>query len=683
MHIVFKNTHVLLLCLIATFHSLSASNLDSLQQLLKKGQNPQEEISLLVEIGKEHADLNDPKSALTIYRKAYSLAKETEDWNGYRKIANAISQVYISTNEFTEAIKTLTALIEEIKPYGKSTLAKAYADLAEVYRRAGYNELAFENHLTALSIHEEEKDTSNIARSLYNIGSIFFYQDNYELALEYYQKTLDISNAANLEQFKFSCLGALGGTYNRMYEVEKSLRYNQEAYELGKKLGLKSGLAYAIMNLGANYDAVGDSLKAVQLYEEALQVHRESNDKWGECGTLRTIGESYMHRGEYDKCIKHLNEAQVIANQMRFRPRLAELYRSISFYYEKIEDYKQSLKYMEKYAMLKDSLSSESSLEKMSDSKTGYEVLKKEKELAFKDAAIASQQRKFLLIGIGILSVGVWLLFRQNRLRAKNNTVLEKKNKQIEKQNEELALAYDLQKETNEKIKEQYRQLEQSNIELKRFAFIASHDLKEPLRSIGSYANLLQRRYKDKIDESANEFLEYITSNTKRLYTLLNDVLDYSKLEVNKQESQLVDANEAIKIANENLEAKIAEKNVQISVGELPEITAGKLHLVQLFQNLIDNSIKYSESQTPTVEIASNEKNGFYEFSVKDNGIGIDPQWQPKIFEMFKRLHNKEKYEGNGIGLAICKKIVQEYGGNIWVESAEGEGSTFYFTFPK
>ncbi|MEZ4956702.1 MAG: tetratricopeptide repeat protein [Saprospiraceae bacterium] len=681
---IFKKPNIIFLFLIAVQYS-TASNLDSLTQLLQHEQqqsNQQKEVELLIEISQFHLKKNEFETALTVFEKALPKAKKIQNWENYRVLSVDKAKAYLSLNQFTKAIETLTKLIEDLKPLQDNNLATAYSELAETYRRIGNNELAYEFHLSGLHIYEEKKDSVNIGRTLYNIGSIFFYQDNYEMALEYYQKTLDLCTRAKLERHIFSCLSAIGGTYNRIHQTEKSIEYNLRAYELGKQLDVKSGLAYAAMNLGANYAAIDQMDSALLYYEEALALNRETNDAWGECGTLRVIGEALIKKGELDKSIEYLTAALEIGEKMGFRPRLIELHRTIAMYYEKKGDYKLTSEHLEKYANLKDSLANEASLQKMSDSKTRFEILQKEKELALKDAEFYTQQRTFLLLGMGILSIILWLLYKQNQLKAKNNLILEEKNKQIKKQNEELAQAYSQQKETNQKIKEQNKQLEQSNIELKRFAYIASHDLKEPLRSIGSYANLLQRRYNNKLDSDADEFLNYITASTKRLYDLLNDVLHYSKLDFDHADVDLTDAKEALEIANENLKNKIIEKNAKISFGELPKITADKLHLVQLFQNLIDNSIKYSEKTNPTVEIESSRKDGFYEFSIKDNGIGIEPPYQQKIFEMFKRLHNRDKYDGNGIGLAICKKIVQQYGGDIWVESMAGEGSTFYFTFP-
>ena len=675
----------LLLLTVLTTNSLYGNGLDSLQTLLQEERfraNHQKEVELLIEIGQFQADNNDYERALTTFDEALPKAKKIKDWKSYQVILSKKGQALLLSSQFQAAIPVLTELVEEIESKKEGDLAFAYSQLAEAYKGAGVNELAYDYHLQALQLYEEKGDSLDIAGSLYNIGSIFFYQDNDEMALEYFKKVLRICTSVNSERYMFSAYCAIAGVYNRMKKTEESLHYNELANTLGLKLNLTTGLAYVAMNLGANHAELGDFDAALRHYERAQAMLRENNDSWGECGNLRLMGVALMEKGEYEKSLDYLKQSEAMMKKMGSRPRLLEVTRSLAAFHERVGDFEKANSYLKEYAALKDSLANEATLQKMSNSKSRYEILQKEKALALKDAKFITQQRTFLLLGIGVLFVGLWLMYRQNKFKTRNNLILADKNEQIKKQNDDLAKAYAIQKETNEKIKEQYQQLEQSNVELKRFAFIASHDLKEPLRSIGSYANLLQRRYHGKLDENANDFLNYITTSSKRLYTMLNDVLDYSKIKIDKKDRNITDANEAIQIVNDNLKNKIKRKKAKIQIGQLPKITADKLHLVQIFQNLIDNSLKYSEQSVPSIEINSREKNGFHEFSVKDNGIGIELEYQNKIFEMFKRLHGREKFEGNGIGLAICKKIVQEYGGDIWVESATGKGSTFYFTLP-
>ena len=239
------------------------------------------------------------------------------------------------------------------------------------------------------------------------------------------------------------------------------------------------------------------------------------------------------------------------------------------------------------------------------------------------------------------------------------------------------------QKQSEQELHRRAEELARSNEELEQFAYIASHDLQEPLRMVSSYCQLLQRRYQEQLDADANEFIEYAVDGAKRMRELINDLLAYSRVGTHASPLELTDCNEALALALENLKIVIEENDVKIVTSQLPKTEADKTQLVQLFQNLIGNAIKFKNGQIPEIEVRSEKKNGEWVFSVKDNGIGIDQEYASRIFVIFQRLHTRSEYAGNGIGLSICKKIVERHGGRIWVNSEHGQGSTFYFTLPR
>lgn len=235
-----------------------------------------------------------------------------------------------------------------------------------------------------------------------------------------------------------------------------------------------------------------------------------------------------------------------------------------------------------------------------------------------------------------------------------------------------------IQTELDNKTKE----LARSNIELEQFAYIASHDLQEPLRMVTSYLQLLENRYKDKLDQDAKDFIAFAVDGSNRMRSLIHSLLEYSR--INRVKAfETVDLNLLLKQVLENLSASIKENNATIKIGDLPKINGDPVLINQLFQNLIQNAIKFRDARTPEIDISCKEEKDEYLFSVKDNGIGIQKEYIDKIFIIFKRLHSKEEYPGTGMGLAICKKIVERHGGKIWVESEFGKGSTFYFTIKK
>ena len=223
--------------------------------------------------------------------------------------------------------------------------------------------------------------------------------------------------------------------------------------------------------------------------------------------------------------------------------------------------------------------------------------------------------------------------------------------------------------------------LQRSNEDLQQFAYVASHDLKEPLRMISSYSTLLQRRYSGRLDADADLFLNFITDGARRMNTLIQDLLEYSRAGLGKEDEVApVDVNKVLKNVTTNLKVSIAESGASIITEGLPEsVLYDEMRLTQIFQNLIGNAIKYRDNRRPLVRIRAEANSDETVFSVSDNGIGIQPEYIDSIFGIFQRLHGKE-YEGTGIGLAMVKKIVERHGGRIWVESTPGAGSTFYFT---
>jgi signal transduction histidine kinase len=224
--------------------------------------------------------------------------------------------------------------------------------------------------------------------------------------------------------------------------------------------------------------------------------------------------------------------------------------------------------------------------------------------------------------------------------------------------------------------------LERSNKDLEQFAYVASHDLQEPLRMVASYVQLLERRYKDRLDSDAKEFIAFAVDGATRMQKLINDLLSYSRVSTRGKEFKDTDSKSALDQAIDNLRMVIKDSGARITYDKLPEISSDESQLIQLFQNLIDNAIKFRSEKPPQIHVSVKGKGNEWLFSVADNGIGIDSQYAERIFVIFQRLHEREKYPGTGIGLAICKRIIERHGGRIWVESELGKGSTFFFTIP-
>ncbi|WP_321421937.1 PAS domain S-box protein [uncultured Methanobacterium sp.] len=234
-----------------------------------------------------------------------------------------------------------------------------------------------------------------------------------------------------------------------------------------------------------------------------------------------------------------------------------------------------------------------------------------------------------------------------------------------------------------QELQETLKQLKRSNAELEQFAYVASHDLQEPLRMITSFLQLLQRRYEHQLDTNANEFIQFAVDGAARMQELVNDLLAYSRIERKTGKFEDVDTEDILKQITFESRLLIEENNADISYDNLPVVRADYPQMVQVFQNLLSNSIKYNNQERPTIHVSAEKRDKDWLFKVEDNGIGIDPKHGERVFKIFQRLHARDEYEGTGIGLAIVKRIVERHGGMIWYESQPGQGSTFYFNIPR
>jgi signal transduction histidine kinase len=253
----------------------------------------------------------------------------------------------------------------------------------------------------------------------------------------------------------------------------------------------------------------------------------------------------------------------------------------------------------------------------------------------------------------------------------------------LEKVNQELQLEIAERKRAEDILKKTLLDLERSNKELEQFAYVASHDLQEPLRMVASYTQLLEKRYKDQLDQDAKDFIGFAADGANRMQRLINDLLAYSRVGTRGKPLEPTDCHTVLGQAIVNLSTVIEENHAIVTSDQLPKVMADASQMVQLLQNLVGNAIKFRGEESPRIHVSAQEKGNEWVFSVKDNGIGIEAQFSERIFIAFQRLHSREKYPGTGIGLAICKKIVDRHGGKIWIESELGKGSTFYFTTPK
>ena len=256
-------------------------------------------------------------------------------------------------------------------------------------------------------------------------------------------------------------------------------------------------------------------------------------------------------------------------------------------------------------------------------------------------------------------------------------------NQALETANKEMAFQIEEKGKRADELVMINAELARSNAELEQFAYVATHDLQEPLRAVASCVQLLQKRYEGQLDERADEFITHAVDGTKRMQTLINDLLAYSRISTHAHVFESTNCEMVLHEALANLMVAIDESGAMVTRDAMPMVSGDATQLTQLFQNLIGNALKFRGERPPKIHIGAVRRNGDWRFSVADNGIGMEPQHFERVFLVFQRLHTRKQYQGTGIGLAICKKVVERHGGRIWAESDAGEGATFYFTIPE
>ena len=258
--------------------------------------------------------------------------------------------------------------------------------------------------------------------------------------------------------------------------------------------------------------------------------------------------------------------------------------------------------------------------------------------------------------------------------------LVEERTTELTKTNDELQLEIAERRQAEETVKQMADELKRSNADLQQFAFTASHDLQEPLRGIECFTKLLEKRYKGKLDEKADEYIDYVVDDVQRMQMLIKDLLEYSRVSVKEKIFCPVNCSVVLEQALKNLRLSIDESRADVTYDLLPVVVGDEAQLIRLFQNLIGNAIKFRGWEPLKIHISARREGAEWVFSIRDNSIGIDPGQAERIFVIFQRLHPKQEYPGTGVGLAICKRIVERHGGRIWVESEAGKGATFYFT---
>ena len=538
-------------------------------------------------------------------------------------------------------------------------------NLGVMYFFMGNYEKSLQNHLRALKIWKRIGDQKEITSSFLNLGSVYRVMEDYGQALAYFHDGL--RSAEVLDNFRgmADAYANIGDIWLIRKDYTQALKYYQHALQLREKLTDKTGIREALSSIGEVYAAQGNYHEAVNYYLRSLHICQAIGDKTGAVTQYNLLGDALIKQGRADEALSYLFDGIKVAEELILLPELSKAFKLTSKAYVVKKEYPLAFQYQQQHMDIKDRIFTEESTQKMMELKIKYEseAQQKEIDLLKKENTIFELQRDrwiFISIMLVLIGIAIFLLYRYLIQTRVSHTLQDQKR--------EIAI--------------RNRALEISNRDLEQFAYVVSHDLKQPLRTISSFTGLLARRYRPLLDRDGEEFINFILDGVERMNTLLKDLLLYSQIG-RKESGNLIDLRHLLNQVLKDLKHVIEEKKASITIESLPLIEGNQTAMKQLFQNLVSNALKFHRDVPPRIFISYEEYSDQYVFCVKDNGIGIEAQHKNKIFAVFQRLHAEDVYPGTGIGLSICQKVVKQHGGDLWVDSTPGKGSTFYFSLPK
>jgi signal transduction histidine kinase len=661
----------------------------------------------------------DLNLALQYAHFALEKAKRSGNIRDVFEVQRDLGFIYEDNTMWLKAIQVYEDAAKTAELISDSARTTIYNDLAIANRKYGNYRAAYNYYDKTLESAQRINDVEMIASSYHGLGHLHKEVGIHDKAISYYLQSLEISEARSVKEFRafldiIVSHNDIADTYLRVREIEKALNHVEKAYQLSltylKKVKERDRKDKDLLFEEANSqfasvsNKYGDILAAqkkfegaLKKYEEALKIYEAINYKTYIARSLMFIANVYLQQQQYEKAEEKFKEC--LHYEMQFlKPDLAKLYLNMGMLYKEKHnqmqaeksflagldianqydfkevaqqanyqmflicldrhDNKRALAYLDKANELNDALFSVEKTRRTAEMELKFDMEKRDNE--FK--ALKLKQRSLLLVGsiVAFVMIVIFLgyIIHMNR---RNYQALKLKN---------------------EEVQQQYKKLEESNEILSQFAYAAAHDLKEPLRSIGSYIGLIQFKYGKELAPEANEYMTFVHNGVKRMYSLLTDLLEFSRVIAQQPGEDLLHPKDVLEDVENNLRSSIESKQARIEYNtDLPHIRMNRIHLTQLMQNLIGNSLKFTTTQ-PLVKIEAKQEDGHIILTVEDNGIGMKKEYGNKVFVLFQQLNQKGSFEGTGIGLTICKNIVDKYNGRIWFDSEENVGTKFYISIP-
>lgn len=657
------------------FYHKSLVHLEYLQQSIVE--NSVILVGTLLIFGEVYQHLLDFDKAENYLNQAFEKSQKTSNAAGIVRALAGLSHQAILQKNYEKAYQFakdgLTFLENSEYAEDESLLAEIYHQLSEVQIwRKEYSQ-SLELSQTLVKLSKQTGDIEKEVMGLKNIAVVCGVKSNYKIGMQYFLEALDKSEKIGYRKQIAQILVNIGTIYAHLYNYEEAIKRYEEVLEDYEDILDARNRVIIYNNLGNIHYTTEQPKEARNHFEKAFKLALDCNFREMLAHTLAQLSRTDLQSNDLDRAIRYAHKAQELIDELgNINGQQINLLNLAN-----IEAKNNNL--LEAVALAEQGIKAAKMMKDDATEIRGYKMLAQFfKELGQFEEALSYQiiyskiQEEFAKVQRNRQFLDLEI---RHAIREKQNEI-----EQLTKENEYQSLLLD----KSDQIARQNQELIQANEELRQFAYVASHDLKEPLRMIGSYTQIIERIIGEHLDEKGQLYFKYITDGVGRMNALLDALLKYATVGKSDEELDSIDLNEIGRISQYNLKVRIEENDALIQMDHLPKVKGRRTLLLQLFQNLIGNAIKFRQPDIqPKIHIYASETDSEHIIGIKDNGIGIAEQNKERIFEIFQRLHQRHKYEGTGIGLAICMKIVQRLGGRLWVESTEGKGTTFFFSILK
>ncbi|MDH5379472.1 MAG: tetratricopeptide repeat-containing sensor histidine kinase [Cyclobacteriaceae bacterium] len=638
---------------------------------------------------KEETTKTTDSSSLIHFRKSYAATLNNK---GY---------YHNSRGEIDQALEYYLQGLEIQQEIGDKTgVAGTFINIGYIYLNQGLIEKALEYYFKSLQIEEETENQKGIALALNGIGYIHYKQNEIEKAVDSYSKSLKIREELNDKYGIATCLNNLGLIHKDQKQWEQALNYFNRGLKIERELEDKSGIAISMGNIGFVYNGMGNHSVALTYFNDALKIMEELDDKNGISLTLNNISTTLISLGKIKEAKTYALRSLTISNELNYPVNIRNAAETLYIIAKKENNFKGALNYYELFVQMRDSVFNKETVTALIHQEYKYKYEKKaltdslknaEKEKIAEALLAASeaeneklqieaikqrQQLYFVIIVLLLFVLFAWLMNNRIKIILKQKRIIETQKDRVEQQKKQLNIHL-------KEIEKKNEHLEYLNEELKQFAHIVSHDLKTPLRGIVQLLKIIEDENPNLLEGEMKESFDMIKERSIKSQQLVDGILEYSQAGLIKASIGKINITPILQSIVKHLNNP-EEIDIKIQ-SDFPVILANPYQIEQIFSNLISNAIKYNHQpkKQGVIEVKCTENSDLLEFKISDNGPGIPSYLLPNIFQLFKKGNHPDHIDSTGIGLSIVKKLINQNGGKIRVESTEGKGTTFIFTWPK